>query len=467
MVDVTLTSKDLPFDTPPAPVPVLGLVVLWALDEPHRVGEFLPARAGRPVVVGRGDAMPGDPAPRTLPLRLRPGSVEARPPLVTPRISRVQLLLEPDGDALRVTCLGRTTLRHVGQRVDEVSLVPGDVIEVHNALLLMCARRIIDEPAPSAPYAPFPFGEADPFGLVGESAAIWAVRSALAFAARRSAHVLVHGPSGAGKELLASALHGLSPRREGPLVSRNAATFPESLIDAELFGNRKDYPNPGMPDRNGLIGTAHGGMLLLDEIGELPEPLQAHLLRVLDHGEYQRLGEARARRSDLVVVGLTNRPPTALKHDLLARFRHRVEAPGLDQRREDVPLLARALLRRARDEDPELLAPYFDGDHPRMTPRLVEALVRHRYETQVRELDALLWRAIEHARGTWLDLPDSAPIRVEAAPPRVEAAELGADEVRAALEAEDWVVSRAWRRLGLANRDTLRRLIAKHGIERP
>src|SRR5207244_827185 len=81
------------------------------------------------------------------------------------------------------------------------------------------------------------------------------------------------------------------------LLARNAATFPEALVDAELFGNVRDYPNPGMPERPGLIGASDGGILFLDEIGELPHALQAHLLRVLDGGEYQRLGESRSRRA--------------------------------------------------------------------------------------------------------------------------------------------------------------------------
>ncbi len=120
----------------------------------------------------------------------------------------------------------------------------------------------------------------------------------LAFAAQSSHHVLVQGDSGSGKELAARAIHALSSRQRGPFVTRNAATLPEGLVDAELFGTVRGYPHAGSPERRGVIGEADGGTLFLDEIGELRHDLQAHLLRVLDHGgEYQRLGDARTRRS--------------------------------------------------------------------------------------------------------------------------------------------------------------------------
>src|SRR4029077_9274313 len=127
--------------------------------------------------------------------------------------------------------------------------------------------------------------------------------------------VVIAGQSGSGKELVAQAIHALSGRADRRLVSRSAATLPEALIDAELFGNAKNYPNPGMVERSGLIGEAHGSTLFLDELGELPHAAQAHLLRVLDGGEYQRLGEAQARVSDFRLVVATNRILSSLKPD--------------------------------------------------------------------------------------------------------------------------------------------------------
>src|SRR5262249_4513267 len=151
------------------------------------------------------------------------------------------------------------------------------------------------------------FGAPDPHGILGESPAAWALREHLSLAAHSGQHILLLGQSGTGKELAARAIHALSPRRDKPFIARNAATFPEGLVDAELFGTAKGYPNAGSPERPGLIAEADGGTLFLDEIGELPAHLSSHLLRVLDRGgEYQRLGESRVRRSDLRVVAATN-----------------------------------------------------------------------------------------------------------------------------------------------------------------
>lgn len=158
-----------------------------------------------------------------------------------------------------------------------------------------------------------------------------------------------------------------------------------------------------MPERVGLVGEAHGGHLMLDEIGELGEGHQAHLLRVLDEGgQYHRLGETRPRVSDLRLIAATNRPPTALKHDFLARFSHRIFVPSLNERRGDIPLLFAELVRRAFSETPELVEPFLtDGDptRPRFAAPLIDRLVRHRYHEHTRELQRLLSLTLTTSRG--------------------------------------------------------------------
>src|SRR5581483_3361135 len=138
---------------------------------------------------------------------------------------------------------------------------------------------------------------------------------------------------------VARAVHDSSTRADKPLVARNAATFPEGLVDAELFGHARNYPNAGMPERPGILGQAAGGTVFLDEISELPVALQTHLLRVLDRGEYQRLGDSASRVADVRFIAATNRPE-GLRPDLAARFKLRIPLPTLAQRAEDIPLIA-------------------------------------------------------------------------------------------------------------------------------
>ena len=350
-------------------------------------------------------------------VRQRPGRNERTGPLVSTLLSRAHLAIRGDDDALEVRNIGRAPLTINGLACETGRVAPGDLVEVERRALFLCVRRPPLLPAFAvAPEQMPPFGDADAFGIVGESAAAWELRRELAFAARRNAHVLLVGPSGSGKECAVSALHALSPRRDQPLLSRNAATIPASLLDAELFGHARDYPNAGMPSRNGLVGEADGGTLFLDEIGELPHDAQAHLLRVIDHGEYQRLGEARPRRSRVRVIAATNRDPDALKHDLLARFPIRIRLTGLEARQEDVPLLARHFVRALASEDPEIEQRFFrvEGEHscPRLAPGLVRQLLRRRYHTHAREVLKLLWRSLRASA--------DSPYLVEA--PAVEAA---------------------------------------------
>ncbi len=164
-------------------------------------------------------------------IRQRPGAQEATGPLVLPRrISRRQLRLttEPRG-TLRVENLGRCPLIHGGEERARADLVPGDVIELRHELVFVCARRPRALPAlpPEYPVALHPFGEPDAFGFVGEGPAIWDLRRAVTALAHRPVHVLVLGPSGSGKELVARAIHAQSSRAARQLLARSAASLTE------------------------------------------------------------------------------------------------------------------------------------------------------------------------------------------------------------------------------------------------
>jgi DNA-binding NtrC family response regulator len=472
-------------DPRPAPPSALVLVLAWSADEPDRAGEVAiipPGDPGEEVVWGRADA--AGPAPhRLLMQRQRPGRSAAASEVRSPKVSRSQLRVQAlSARALAVTNAGRATVLHNGEEKVSFEAAPGDVIEVGRQIVLFCTTRPawlagarIDDD--------FPFGAADRHGLVGESPAAWELRRRVAFVAPREGHVLVRGESGTGKELVARALHASSPRAARPLVARNAATLPEGIVDAELFGNCKNYPNPGTPERLGLVGEADGSTLLLDEIAEISPALQSHLLRLLDSGEYHRLGEARARRSDLRLIGATNRPESALKHDLLARFLFRIEVPSLNDRREDIPLLAVHLLRQITARDADVAARFFTGSSPHLSPAFVRLLVQHSYTTHVRELATLLWQALVESPGDRIEAPKGFGERrtampeppgeaprdapeASASPADAEAeAALSPAAIQACLDAHNGVIGDAWRQLGLSSRHALARLIKKHGLE--
>jgi two-component system nitrogen regulation response regulator GlnG/two-component system response regulator HydG len=422
----------------PSEMEMVGLAVIWSRDEPERLGEVLlvPPSDARPWIFGRGDA-PGDPRRLTL-ARHRPGAWMPSNPLRCPRISRAQLRITAgSGGGVLVENIGRCALHHGGQEVERAEIQPGNVISLWNELLFLCIRRAtVRQGRVTWQVTPtHPFGEADAFGLVGESPEAWELRRQISAVAPQPLHAIIFGPSGSGKELVARAIHARSPRRHKAMVARNAATIPEGLADAELFGNIRNYPNPGMPERRGLVGQAHESTLFLDEFAELPRALQAHLLRVMDDGEYHRLGDPTSRAADLRVLAATNRSEADLREDLLARFKLRIRVPGLDARREDVPSLAVHLLRKHAARDPELAARFFpDADPlgiPRLSPALVEALVLHPYTTHVRELDALLVRAAQESDGRYVQW-GRRPTKAVAVPSRSEATPLDA-----ALTAEE------------------------------
>jgi two-component system nitrogen regulation response regulator GlnG/two-component system response regulator HydG len=454
-----------------------ALAIVWSAVEPHRIGEVaLLSDDGAPRLLGRGVARLDDPVPRLAFVRQRPGQAEPCGPLEARGISRQQLLLTPHGTTISFERRGSAPVLLNGHAADTGVAHPGDTLAVENQLVLYCARRA--SPLPLArhrsPAAPPPFGAPDADGIVGESAAAWALRDEIAFAAASPAHVLILGESGTGKELVARAVHRRSTRGAKPLLARSAVSFPDTLIDAELFGHSRDYPNAGMPMREGLLGAADGTSLFLDEIGELPHSLQAHLLRVMDAGgQYHRLGESSARRSDFRLIAATNRPLLALKEDFAARFALHLRVPPLAERREDIPLLCHHLVEMIAARSPEVCAPFVavgptGARFHRFDPTFMDALVRHPYTMQVRELTEILWASLRQSRGPLLQRP-RGPERGhadDAQSPAVSAArpEPTAEEIRAALARHGGNQSKAYLDLELSSRYALRRLLKKHRI---
>lgn len=452
-----------------------ALVVCWSREEPHRAGElaFAPANGSVAVLgrgLGTGDERRLEFRPHSPKQALDAQALQGR------GISRSQLRVERAGERLRVENVGRCKLEHNGALVTAAELQAGDTLQLERQVLLVCVARAPAVPSPRffPEHALGAFGRADAVGLIGESAQLWALRDRAAFCAIAEEHVLVHGPSGTGKELVARAVHQLSQRRSAALMARNASTIPSGIASAELFGNRRDYPNVGMPERAGLVGEAESSTLFLDELGELSPELQSQLLRFLDSGEYQRLGDGRPRRGDARVVAATNRDPGELKHDLFARLKLRIAVPDLNVRREDVPLLARELVARAARRSPRLVQRFVRdsarGAEIYVSARLMDRLVRHRYILHVRELDALLWQAMADSSGDELDLSEGVEQRLSGdgdggVGGDVEAETITPEQIRMALATARGNKTDAARRLGLSSRFALYRLMKRVGVD--
>lgn len=191
-------------------------------------------------------------------------------------------------------------------------------------------------------------------GLLGQSPAMVQVREAIAAVAGSDYTVLIRGESGTGKELAARAIHGLSRRAAGPFLSVNCPAIPDQLLESELFGHVRGAFTGAERDRRGLFLSAHGGVIVLDEIGDIPMSVQTKLLRVLQEREVRPVGSSKSVPIDVRILASTNQDLEAriagrtFREDLYYRLNVlTVRLPPLRERREDIPLLAAAFLERA------------------------------------------------------------------------------------------------------------------------
>jgi transcriptional regulator with GAF, ATPase, and Fis domain len=263
--------------------------------------------------------------------------------------------------------------------------------------------------------------EALAFGtIVGESPALRTVLHQIELVAPTDATVLILGESGTGKELVASAIHERSSRRERALVRVNCAAISPDLFESEFFGHVKGAFTGALRDRIGRFEQAAGGTLFLDEVGEIPLGLQGKLLRVLQDGRFERVGDDRTRQVDVRVIAATNRDlrrdveAGGFRQDLYYRLTvFPIELPPLRTRKEDIALLAPHFLRGAcaRLKRPGL----------RLTAQDLRTLERYPWPGNVRELQQVIERAVILAEGSRLRLDlalsGALPPRREAAPP--------------------------------------------------
>ncbi|MCB9686760.1 MAG: sigma-54-dependent Fis family transcriptional regulator [Alphaproteobacteria bacterium] len=238
--------------------------------------------------------------------------------------------------------------------------------------------------------------------LIGATPAMVALYEEIAAVADTRATVLLQGPTGTGKELLAHAIHQRSSRRNAPFVRVNCAAIPETLLESELFGHEKGAFTGAIRQHVGKFEQADGGTLLLDEIGEINPYVQVKLLRVLENGEIQRVGGTGTVMVDVRVVAATNRDlaqevrERRFREDLYWRLNVvRLDVPALRDRREDIPLLVDHFLAEyaARNDRPV----------PRVTRRLMEKLCAYDWPGNVRQLEHLVERAVILERNAEID----------------------------------------------------------------
>lgn len=302
--------------------------------------------------------------------------------------------------------------------------------------------------------------------IIAISHAMQRVVQSAAHLAQSDSTVLITGESGTGKELVARALHAQGPRRDGKFVPVNCGALPETILESELFGHRKGAFTGATTDRKGLLEEAHGGVLFLDEIGEMATSMQVRLLRFLQGGEVRRVGDTATRRVDVRLVAATHRSLEdevargAFRHDFYYRINViGIRIPPLRERPEDIPALADHFLRRFA------LRLRRTATVTGFSPGAMELLTAYPWPGNVRELANAIERATNLASGpliTEADLPASLTV-IPLSPEPV-----GVDDERerliAVLQETRWNQSRAAEQLGMS-RTTLWRKMREHRIE--
>jgi len=382
-------------------------------------------------------------------------------------------LREQAPDTAVIVVSGETSVENAlraGQRgafdfVEKPIRDPGALLETLAEAVRVTRLRRRPATAPHVPAA----NDAQ-LGLVGDSAPLQRLREQIRRIAPSSGRVLVTGENGAGKELVALALHALSRRASGPFVKLNCAAIPRDLLESELFGHERGAFTGAVQSKKGRLELADGGTLFLDEIGDLALEAQAKLLRAIETGELERVGGTRTARVDVRLVAATNRDLSEavrageFREDLYFRLNVLpIAVPPLRERRGDVPLLAEHFL--------TIFAAAEERPRPRLTDGAVELLADYHWPGNVRELRNLMERAVVLVDGDSIDAADLMPW-LEAPPGegddaglrgRVARSEM--ETIRRALEGADWNVTQAAAGLGI-DRTNLHRKMRKYGITR-
>jgi DNA-binding NtrC family response regulator len=301
--------------------------------------------------------------------------------------------------------------------------------------------------------------------LIAESKAMKPVLRLIDNVGGSDANVLITGENGTGKGVIARALHEASPRAARPMITVNAAGLSEGVIESELFGHVKGAFTDASSDRVGRFEMADGGTLFLDEIADLPRSLQPKLLRVLETGEFERVGSSKTQRADVRILSATNSDvyeemeAGRFRQDLLYRLNTiEIAVPPLRDRREDIPLLAMHFLTRHARRYRKQVSGFAE--------QAMRALLDYHWAGNVRELDHVVERAVLMARQRTIAADDLALRPARETSQRLE--DMTLDEVEAVLIRKALArfggnVKQAAGALGLSRSGLYRRL-AKHGL---
>src|SRR5438874_2521281 len=288
---------------------------------------------------------------------------------------------------------------------DFLLLVANQVaVAVENALAFACIEQLKEKLTQEKVYLEEEIRTEHNFDeIVGESAALRRVLKAVETVAPTDSTVLIRGETGTGKELIARALHNLSPRRDRTFVKLNCAAIPTGLLESELFGHEKGAFTGAVERRLGRFELADGGTLFLDEVGDIPPELQPKLLRVLQEQEFERIGSTRTIRVDVRLVAATNRDLAQLaahgqyRNDLYYRLNvFPVVLPPLRQRREDIPRLVRHFAQK--------VARRMGRQIETIPAEAMDAFVQYPWPGNIRELENVIERAVILSPGSVLQI---------------------------------------------------------------
>lgn len=243
--------------------------------------------------------------------------------------------------------------------------------------------------------------------IIGKSSSMQKIYDLIERISDTSINVLITGESGTGKELVAKAIHYNGVRKEGPFIAVNCAAIPETLLESELFGYKKGAFTDAKSDKKGLLFEAHEGTLFLDEVTEMPLPLQAKLLRVIETREVRPLGDTRSYPIDVRVISTSNRDIESLiqqgrfREDLYYRLKViDIEMPPLRERKEDIPLLIQTFIERFNTE--------LKKDISGVSEEVMKILLNYSWPGNVRELENVIQRAVTLSHSGKI-LPEDLP----------------------------------------------------------